>query len=438
MTRTVAIVGAGFSGTLTALHLLSRPDGPRVSLIERGEGFGPGLAYGAGQGEHLLNVRAGNMSAYPDRPSHLLDWLIDQGLDADPAGFVRRSDYGRYIQTLVRAALTGPAAAGRLDLVRDEAVAIRRLGSGFEIDLAMGRSLQCDAAVLALGVGAPRRPCEVSDGPYIADPWAQGALTGLDPHQPVVILGTGLTMIDVADTLIARGHIAPIVALSRRGLAPHRHDGPPGPAHAAPAAAPLSQRLSTFRRSAQDDWRVAFDGLRGHTTSLWRNLDEAQRRRFLRHLRPYWEVHRHRMAPQVADRFEAWTASGALTLAAGRLTGATQEAVTWRVRGETVKRGLEGAVLINATGPEADVTQAPTALLAQLLATGQARPDPLRLGLDVTRDGNLIDAGGRPQSGLFAIGPLTRPALWEAAAVPDLRNHAEALAGHLRETRAAA
>lgn len=292
--------------------------------------------------------------------------------------------------------------------------------------------------MLALGAGAPRRPSELTDAPYIADPWVEGALSGLDPRQPVVILGTGLTMVDVADTLIARGHAAPIVALSRRGLSPHRHDGPPGPPGSPPRAGPLSQRLWSFRRLAEDDWRLAFDGLRPHTTALWRNLDDTQRRRFLRHLRPYWEVCRHRMAPRVAARFDAWIASGALTLAAGRLTGATREAVTWRVRGDTVKRRLEGAVLVNATGPESDVAQAPGALLAQLLATGQARPDPLRLGLDVTRDGNLIDTGGRPQRGLFAIGPLTRPALWEATAVPDLRSQAAALAGHLREAWAAA
>jgi uncharacterized NAD(P)/FAD-binding protein YdhS len=302
----------------------------------------------------------------------------------------------------------------------------------------MGRSLRSDAAVLALGAGAPRRPPELTNAPYVADPWADGALAKIDPSQAVVILGAGLTMVDIADALIARGHTAPIVALSRRGLAPQRHDGPPSPAGPAPPTAPLSQRLWRFRRLAGDDWRIAFDGLRPHTTALWRNLDDAQRRRFLRHLRPYWEAHRHRMAPQVADRFEAWVASGALTLATGRLTGATREAVTWRGRGETVKRRLEAAVLINATGPESDVRQTPGALLAGLLATGQARPDALRLGLDVTRDGNLIDAGGRPQCGLFAIGPLTRPAFWEATAVPDLRNHAAALAGCLRQAAAAA
>lgn len=438
MTRSVAIVGAGFSGTLTALHLLSRPDGPRVHLIERGGGFGPGLAYGADQGGHLLNVRAGNMSAYPDRPSHLLDWLQDQGLDPDPAGFVRRSDYGRYIQTQLRAAVTGPAAAGRLDLISDEAIALRRTGAGFEIDLGVGRTVTTDAAVLALGAGSPRRPSELIDGPYVADPWSPGALTAIAPDRAVVILGTGLTMVDIADALIAKGHHAPIVALSRRGLAPHRHEGPPGPAGSAPRAGSLSQRLWTFRRLAQDDWRVAFDGLRAHTTALWRNLDDRQRRRFLRHLRPYWEVHRHRLSPPVADRFEGWIASGALTVTAGRLTGATSDAITWRVRGETVVRRLSAAVLINATGPENDITQTANPLLAQLLAEGRARPDPLRLGLDTTRDGSVTDANGRALSGLFAIGPLTRPAFWEAAAVPDLRNHAAALAGYLRDMRAAA
>ncbi len=437
MTRSVAIIGAGFSGTLTALHLLSRPDGPRVHLIERGDVFGSGLAYGAGQGEHLLNVRAGNMSAYPDRPSHLLDWLQDQGLNPDPAGFVRRSDYGHYIQAQLRAAVLGPAA-GRLELVRDEAVVLRRQGSGFQVDLTRGPSLRADAAVLALGVAAPRRPLELTDAPYVADPWASRALSDIDRDQSVVILGTGLTMIDIADALFARGHAAPIVALSRRGIAPQRHAGPPGPAFPAPPAGPLSQRLRNFRHLANEDWRQAFDGLRPHTTALWRNLGDTERRRFLRHLRPYWEAHRHRIAPSVADRFDAWIASGALTLAAGRLTGATREAVTWRERGQTVERRLEAATLINATGPESDVRQAPGALLAGLLESGLARPDPLRLGLDVTREGHLIDAHGRPQSGLFVIGPLARPALWESAAVPDLRNHAAALANHLREATAAA
>ncbi len=176
---------------------------------------------------------------------------------------------------------------------------------------------------------------------------------------------------------------------------------------------------------------MAFDALRPHTTALWRDLDEAQRGRFLRHLRPYWEVHRHRMAPDIADRLDGWIAAGAVTLAAGRLTGADASAVTWRVRGETVKRRLREAVLINCSGPDADIAAAPSALLQDLLASGQARPDPLRLGLDTQGDGRLIEADGTASPTLHAIGPLTRPAFWEAAAVPDLRNHAAALAAAL-------
>jgi uncharacterized NAD(P)/FAD-binding protein YdhS len=439
MTRSVAIFGAGFSGTLTALHLLARRGGPSVHLIERGEGFGRGLAYGAGGGDHLLNVRAGNMSAYPDRPGHLLDWLEAQGLDADPAGFIGRGVYGRYLQSQLRAAVTGPAAAGRLDLVRDEAVAMRRHAGRFEIRLAMGRTLAADAAVLAVGAGAPRRPDVLTDAAYVGDPWGPGALGRIEPHQNVVILGAGLTMVDVAHALIAQGHRAPIVALSRRGLSPHRHHGPPGPAGPVPAPDSLSRRLWTFRRRAESDWRNAFDGLRAHTTALWRDLSPDERGRFLRHLRPYWEAHRHRLAPAVAGHLDGWIASGALTIAAGRLETADRHAVTWRVRGETVKRRLSEAVLINCSGPDADVTAAPSPLIADLLSSGWARPDALRLGLDTTPGGNLIGAAGAVQDDLFAIGPLTRPALWEATAAPDLRNHACDLAAALdRASRAAA
>lgn len=438
MTR-VAIIGAGFSGAMTALHLLARPGGARVQLIERGQRFGPGLAYGAGGGGHLLNVRAGNMSAWPDRPGHLLDWLAAQGLEADPAGFVSRGDYGRYIADQLRAAATSARAAGRLDLVRDEAVGLERDGRGWTVKLAMGRTLSADAAVLALGAGAPARPDALTDAPYIADPWAAGALAGVDPDRNVVILGSGLTMVDVAATLIAKGHRAPIVALSRRGVAPHRHAGAPGPAGAAPGPAPLSKRLWTFRRLAEGDWRLAFDALRAHTPALWRDLAVEERARFLRHLRPYWEAHRHRLAPVVADRFDDWRRSGALTVAAGWLEGADRHAVTWRVRGETVKRRLADAVLINCSGAQTDVAAAGSPLIAGLLARGEARADPLRLGLDTTAQGAAIGADGAVRGDLFAIGPLTRPALWESTAVPDLRNQAAALAETLdRSARVAA
>jgi len=42
------------------------------------------------------------------------------------------------------------------------------------------------------------------------------------------------------------------------------------------------------------------DGLRPHWDMLWRRLPEHEQRRFLQHVARYWEVHRHRMAPQVA------------------------------------------------------------------------------------------------------------------------------------------
>lgn len=439
MTASVAIIGAGFSGALTALHLLARPGGPRVHLIERGPAFGPGLAYGAGGGGHLLNVRAANMSAWPDRPGHLLDWLSRRGLSADPAGFVGRGLYGRYLAEQVREAATSARAAGRLDLIRDEAADLTRAGAGWTVRLAMGRALAADAAVLALGAAPPARPAALTDGAYIPDPWADGALAGIDPDRNAVILGTGLTMVDAAAVLFAQGHRAPIVALSRRGVAPHRHEGPPGPAGAPVAPAALSQRLWGFRRRAAGDWRAAFDGLRVHTPALWRGLPPPERARFLRHLRPYWEAHRHRLAPAAADRFDAWRASGALTVAAGTLEGADRHAVTWRVRGETVKRRLAEAVLINCTGAQTDIAAHPSPLIASLLRGGEARPDPLRLGLDTTMGGALIGGDGAARGDLFAIGPLTRPALWEATAVPDLRGQAAALAERLdRATRAAA
>jgi len=442
----IVIVGGGFSGSLLALHLLGvLREAANIHLIERGPAFGRGLAFSTRLPEHVLNVRAGNMSAYPDRPTHFQDWLAQTaGKPSDPFSFAPRWVYGDYLQGELRAAAQSASAAGRLDLVQDEVVSVRRAQGRLRVQLAVGRALDADIVVLATGHGAATAPVGAkarfaADPSYIVDPWASGALDAVGRDDPILLLGSGLTAIDVIASLDGRGHRGKILALSRRGLLPHRHARISGdPAAWMPRAGePLSQALARFRRDADrmSDWRRAFDGLRSATQDLWRGLDQAQRRRFLRHLRPWWDIHRHRMAPEIADRISAHLDEGRLRVAAGRLSELRPEAggvtATWRPRGQTTRVAERARWVINCTGAEGDPNRSDNPLVRDLIATGMVRADPLKLGLEADDEGRLVGADGTAQAGLLGIGPIIRGGLWEVVAVPDIRLEAQRLAARI-------
>ena len=439
----IVIVGGGFSGSLLALHLLGGRRPPaHIHLVERGPAFGRGLAYSTRLPEHLLNVRAGNMSAYPDRPTHFQDWLAEAtGRPSDPFSFAPRWVYGDYLQGEVRAAAQSAAAADRFDLVQDEVVAVRRVQGRLRVQLAVGRALDADVVILATGHGAATAPVGpkaryADDASYIVNPWATGALAEVGRDDPILLLGTGLTAVDVVAGLDGRGHRGKILAISRRGLLPHRHvrfSGDPAPWTPRPGE-PLSQALARFRRDAgrMNDWRRAFDGMRSVTQDLWRGLDLDQRRRFLRHLRPWWDIHRHRMAPHVADRISAHLNDGRLRVVGGRVLELRWEVggvtATWRPRGRTTLVAERARWVINCTGAEGDPTQSQNPLVKDLIATGMAHADPLNLGLESDNEGRLIGPDGVAQADLFGIGPIIRGGLWEVTAVPDIRLEAQRLA----------
>jgi uncharacterized NAD(P)/FAD-binding protein YdhS len=432
----VAVIGAGFSGSLMALHLLrsGRPD-LRISLIERSPRFGRGLAYDASNPRHLLNVRVGNMSAWPDDPANLEHWLTARGeTDAGRAGFISRGTYGGYLASMLQDAVRGADGAQRLLLEHDEAVAIRRRDGRLRLTMAMGRTIHVDAVVLALGNLAPSSPPEaglddLTAELYVADPWSPEALENLADTAPVLLLGSGLTMVDIAIALDGAGHKGPVTALSRRGLTPRRHSGRP-PAPVGPHVgngAPLSVRLRRFRgRADQIGWHEAMDELRPAVQAVWRGASFAEREQFLRHLRPWWDVHRHRMAPAVADWLERQRHAGRLTPIAGRIVTAEADGrgarVVWRPRGQALDATAHFARIINCTGPGGDLSDAVDPLLRDLVMTGLIRGDPHGLGLDVRDDGHVVGADGRADAPIYAVGPITRGAFWEITAVPDIRN----------------
>lgn len=430
----IAVIGAGFSGVMTALHLLRQPKPVKVVLVERRSPIGLGAAYATDDPAHRLNVRAGNMSAWPDRPDDFVDWLAGQGRDVGPGGFATRGDYGRYLQGLLTAMAEGPAATGRLLVTPDEITSVARAGEGWVLTCGMGRVVKADAVVLAPGNPPPCPPETigadlVASSAYVADPWRWNPAAPPPGEGPVLLLGTGLTMIDAALSLARTAPGRPLIALSRRGLTPREHLGAPPCLLPDPPPASLSPaRALAWLRTATDDhgWRTAIDATRPATQALWRGWSIRQRGAFLRHARAFWDVHRHRLSPQVAEQAARMRASGDLRILAGKLQRVDLLAdgtvdVAWRPRGTRQTRRLRADLVVNCTGPSADVERSVEPLISSLAGQGLIRADPLRLGLDVDAGHRVLNAQGRAHATLLAVGPITRGALWEINAVPDIR-----------------
>jgi uncharacterized NAD(P)/FAD-binding protein YdhS/glyoxylase-like metal-dependent hydrolase (beta-lactamase superfamily II) len=450
---TIAIVGSGFSGSLVAAQLLKTATRPLlIKLIERSHEIGKGVAYSTNTRSHLLNVSAGKMSAFPDDPGHLLRWLtynrnelaafLPDELNA--SSFIPRQIYGLYIQSILEEAEATTSSNVRLERITDEVVAVEPTDKGAIVSLRSSRTFKADKIVLALGnsPAAPPAAQSADSGPYLCHAWTVDALADLDPDAPILLVGTGLTMVDMVVALHERQHRGKIYAVSRRGLAPlpHQSTKPYSP-FLSPDTAPKTVRglLQQIRREIQTaapqgyDWRSIIDVLRPISQQLWQQLPRREQRRFLRHLTPYWDVHRHRIAPEIGEVVETMRDSGQLTISAGRIQDyqATPNgvAVTVCQRRTKTKAVLQVSRVVNCTGVQVDYQRSSQPLIANLRDQGLIRPNDIGLGLDTAAEGVVLDAQGDRSTLLYTLGTPRRGNLWETIAVPELREQAQALAG---------
>lgn len=429
----IAIVGGGASGVLLATQLV-RKSRLRVALIERGANPGLGIAYSTHCLGHLLNVRASDMTALADEPDHFVQWLARDGSGFGRTDFVPRAIYGRYLQDLLADAIR--RAEGRVQVIRGDVVAIRHGEDGVELDIEGHTPLRARKAVLATG----HRPPSKDSGAYRGNPWRDEAIAGLAPDASVLLIGTSLTMIDVLVSLLEHGHKAPIVAVSRRGLLPHRHTPAPIPTPEADTSdlftGSLSQRTARFRARLRAglSWPGLMQLLRPYNNEMWRGLDINQRKRFLRHLRPWWDIHRHRVAPQIGALINAAQEGGQLSIISGRIeierTMDDKVDVTITRRGSDVRESRSFDRVVDCRGPRNEV-DVHVPLHAHLVENGLLRPDPLNQGLDVAADEALIGRDGTPSDRLFVLGPPTRGRYTEIVAIPDIRLQAAAVANGL-------
>ncbi|KQZ49790.1 FAD-dependent pyridine nucleotide-disulfide oxidoreductase [Rhizobium sp. Root149] len=443
----VAVVGAGFSAIAVTLQLL-RKLSPHQSVAVIGDdpGFGRGTAYRSEFHIHRLNVAAARMSIFPDRPDDFLNWQMEKGRSVKAGDYVPRSDFGLYLRDRLAELLRQRQTCARVDFIKAKALGCLDIGADTTmIRLAHGGELVARNLVLCLGVGSASIPAPLRDLPETAkshvveNPWRLGWLSKVGANDRVCILGSGLTMVDQVLALRASGHQGMIHVLSRRGLLPHRHDRQP--VSPVPPELPetdrrMSKLLAALRKQVRRGalWRSVIDGLRPHTQTLWQELPDAEKKRFLRHAVPWWTVHRHRLAPDVADDLDRVLDDGRLTVHAGYLQQAELLrpgiGLSYRARGSRETRRLTADWIVNCTGMErAGIDHSP--LLQCMEDRGQLQPDPLGLGIMVDETSRLIGRDGQPQHSIHVVGALTAGRFWEITAVPDIRVQANAVAAQI-------
>lgn len=451
--RNILIIGAGFSGAVTAVQLLRRgwANGLHVLLINRSGLMARGIAYGTQSSSHLLNVPAGNMSALDDDPDHFVRFCQRINPHITPASFVQRRLYGDYLEYLLneseRSANRNVSLTRIVGEVTDITVALKGYS---QVTLADGQRFVVDQIILAFGHYPPNdpypsNPAFYQSKRYIKDPWAPAALNAIAPGDAALLLGTGLTAIDVCNTLIDQSATRNIYAVSRRGLTPqpHRVNRAPVPSLQLTLFSEYSERtvrgqLRALRVKIEEayqcgiDWRDVMAAMRPATPQLWQQFPEVEKRRFLRHLQPYWDSHRHRIAPEPFAQFQKAVTAGIVNKLAGYVISYQEDnesvQVALRRRGLPDTTTIQVRYVINCTGPGSDLQRVNDRFIQQLLSKGLIRADILGLGLDVSDSGAVINARGQISDVMYYIGLLLKARYWEATAVPELWNFSQRLA----------
>jgi uncharacterized NAD(P)/FAD-binding protein YdhS len=465
----VTIIGAGFCGTMSAVYLLRTSRAPiHIRLVEKNPAqIGRGVAYSTREDYHLLNTPAGRMSALPNDPDHFVHWIERRNELTEtswwPTGAVRdaylpRRCYGDYLAELLHDTIK-QSSQHTVELVADEVISVDAQPTG---DLAVrtksGACWGADACVLALGNAEPTAPPSwdadsLPSTHYHSNPWAKDLIPALLESDSCALLGSGLTMLDVVMALHGHDYRGTIHVISRRGLVPLPHGRPATSklvplAAFQPAAARLRDLLAELRLAAQQPgtdeagWQAVIDSLRPNTATFWQLLTTRQQKQFLRHVRPYWDHHRHRVAPIVRRKFDELVTAGQVCLHYGRVAGlrtvassvVTLEAVVSMRNGRTETLGTDH--IVNCTGPASLHQTKRQTLVKNLLNAYPWAIDRLQMGLAVTPDMRLATDAEEGGPLIFVAGPPVKGQLWECTAVPECRQAAANIAATVHSSLA--
>ncbi|UOQ71889.1 FAD/NAD(P)-binding protein [Hymenobacter cellulosilyticus] len=453
--RTITILGGGFSGSMLMVQLARLPGGPYpvdVHIVEPRALTGPGLAYSARRKEYLLNVRAPFLSAFPQEPNHFIDWLASSHAPACTNGFCSRQTYGKYLQQLTENVLAWPAENGMRFFAHHQKAVVATLAqdaTAATVRLADGHEILSQHVVLTLGNFPPApdlrlSPAVRSHPGYHPNPWGPQALQNIAPHHAVLLIGSGLTAVDVLLGLAADGHHGPVTVVARSGRWPSVHGPldrsyPSFYAQELTGLATVAEVVRVVRRHVRQaqqqgqDWRPVIDSLRPDLGRIWQAWPPAEQARFLRHVASIWSVVRHRSPPQNAAAVQQMLDAGIVEMQLGRVTHIEAQEADLRVTvaGRGQSQELLVQHVISCTGPLLDYSRIPDPLVGSLRAADQLVPDALHLGIRTDAHGALCNAQGQVSEVFYTLGPSRRPAYFESTAVPELRTQAAALAQHL-------
>jgi len=459
----VVVIGGGFCGTVTAVNLARLTESPlTVTLVNGRHPTGRGVAYGTLRPEHVTNVVARNMSALADQPEHFVEWI---GTRSDFAhvplaelreAFVPRRVFGDYLQSLLLwyASAFADGRTVRIDRLTAEATDVEPAGPGVRVKLADGRTLDADRVVLATGNPPPADlPGLALDHPrYVRDPWGDWPERLPDHAEPVILFGTGLTMVDAYLTLGAVGWKGKVVAISRSGLLPMSHfKGPdyPGFPEGDPTALGLDGMVKLLETHCRElrakglNPAILVDKLRPHTQRVYQQFTLDEKKRFLKDYRARWGAARHRVPEFVAAEIDRGVKSGQLDVLAGQIAALMPKGggLVVVVDAAGGRRELPAGLVINCTGPNENPDTSGQLLYRRLLDRGLVSVDDVGLGVRATADFVATDKAGERSRWLRVLGPPLRGSLWETTAVPELRAQAfrvaEGIVAELRAGRAA-
>ena len=440
----IAVVGGGFSGTLTAIHLSRRLADVPIILFEEGCEAGPGLAYQASDSGACLNIPAGKMSAFAELPDHFIDYArkaTDESVR--PGDFLPRSLYGKYLKDCLANAM---AENPLLKVDRRRVVDVTGIEENGAARIILKDLTGLDVAMVVLASG--NQGSAFSSSVWASQTVSAHDLTAIEnvgEGESVMIVGSGLTMIDTVLGLVRSGRVGTIHAISRHGLLPK----PYAPADELKAPdldylpdSNLRKSLYLFRKVIRDhqsnggNWRDIFAAIRSATPSLWQELSPRDKGRFLRFLSPFWEVHRHQCAPDAFAAIQDLIETGRLVLHRGTIVSVDKQSNGKRVglgakSREAATEWIEAAHLFDASGPARDINTATHPLIRNLLRRGFLNPDAHRLGAETAVDYRALGRGGQPSNWLYIVGPMLRARYFEATAVHELRLHAAAVAARV-------
>lgn len=446
--KRICIIGGGFSGTMTAVHLLEQSTTPvHITLVNSGYPLAKGVAYSSYSNNHLLNVVAKNMSAFPDRLNHFAEWLHQEESYSDKEeiseSFAPRNLYGKYLKSIFDNAIQKKHRSNSITIIHDEAIDLEVTDFDVRVFFSVSPSIHADRVLMATGNQVPASP-HIPDASffsgsqnYFGNPWIFEAINNLNNHHEVLIIGNGLTMADVVIALKEKGHLGKIHSLSPHGfgILPHRKIIQyPDLVNELKEPYDIISLLNLFRKhvrklkSKDVSGESVVDSLRPFTQKIWMSWEHREKKLFMHHLRHIWGVARHRLPMQIFQQLQEFIQKGELQIIAGRLIKIEDSqnsiSVHFKQRKSQHEQVLQVHRVINCTGPQSNILKLEKTLFKNMLSRKLICADEMNLGIMATPDGQII-CNGKKSEFLYTIGTNLKGVLWESVAVPELRHQAK-------------